>query len=472
MSILRIPGRIARFFWGFVNPKRTAGRVPLGRLTILLQLIAALVFVGYTMSKKSLPLPWSADPYEIEVVFPDARGLDRLDDPGAAVAGTPLGRVTEVHYEEGRAVATLTLESEVRGKVFNDATATIRPGSAIQNLVVNVDPGTPKAGELKDGGRIEASNTDAFVAIDDLTSVLDADTRAYVQIVVSEAQRALEGRESELRGGLKQLGELTETAAPVAQALRTRRALLTRLVGNLDTVTNTLGARQAQLAETIDAGNRTLELTAGREGELAQLTQELGPTLADAQSALAAVNRLTEPLEPALGQLVPTAPALASGFAATRKLIPRTATLTGTFKGLIDDGTHPLDLLVEGTAGLRERLAGQVPVAEDLTALAKRLDRYKGGMAQLADTLSGALSVNDNGGTYGQVDVLQIEDPKPENFGLPLRAAQSSGGEPSRLDELLAKALTKTCLKGSAEACYMRSNAPGLPPPSTGGGGG
>ncbi|MGI9020845.1 MAG: MlaD family protein [Solirubrobacterales bacterium] len=463
-DLIALPGRVARFCWGFVNPTRTAGRVPLGRFTIVTALLAALIFIGYTMTKKSLPLPWSADGYEIEVVFPDARGLDRVDDPGAAVAGTPFGRVTDVVYESGRAVATLTLSGDVRGKVFNDATATIRPGSAIQNLVVNVDPGTPEAGELGDGERIEAASTDTFIPIDDLTSVLDADTRAYAQIVVTEAERALVGRENELREGLDELGTLTETAVPVTRALRTRRALLTRLVGNLEVVAQTLGDRQVQLAETIDTGARTLEVTAAHELDVAELTRRLGPTLVAAEGALRAVNRLTVPLLVALDELGPSAPLLASGFAATRELIPRTAALTETFEGLIRDGSHPLDLLVEGTVGLRRRLAANVPIAGDLTALARRLNRYKGGLAQLADTLSGALSVNDNGGTYGQVDVLEIEQMKPENFGLPARAARSSGGDPSQLETLLARALEQACLDGSGAACALRLRSPELPP--------
>ncbi len=463
-ALLAIPGRIARFLWGFINPSRTAGRVPLGRFTIVTAGLAALIFVGYTMTKKSLPLPWSPAAYEVEVVFPDARGLDRVDEPGAAVAGTPFGRVTEVTYENGRAVATLTLDAEVRGKVFKDASATIRPGSAIQNLVVNVDPGSPGAGSLEDGGRIEAANSDTFIPIDDLTSVLDADTRAYAQIVITEAQRALVGRENELRKGLQELGTLSETAVPVTRALRTRRALLTRLVGSLEVVAQTLGDRQVQLAEALDTGARTLQVTAAHEAEMAELTRRLGPTLVAAEGALRAVNRLTVPLEPALDQLTPTAPLLASGFAATRELIPRTEALSETFKGLIRDGSHPLDLLVEGTLGIKQRLAANVPIAADLTALARRLNKYKAGFAQLADVQSGALSVNDNGGTYGQVDVLEIEEPKPENFGMAPRAARSSGGEPSRLEELLARALERMCLEGSGAACALRLRSPDLPP--------
>ena len=92
----------------FVNPRRKAGRIPLGRLAIVLQIVAALAFLGYTLTKKSIRLPGSSAPYVVEVEFTDAKGLDRVDEPGAAVAGACVGRVTGTRYEDGRAVATLT----------------------------------------------------------------------------------------------------------------------------------------------------------------------------------------------------------------------------------------------------------------------------------------------------------------------------------------------------------------------------
>ncbi len=97
MTLLRFPLTIARFLWGFVNPRRTAGRVALGRVAILTQLTAALIFVGYTLHKKDFALPLLPDgAYTVEIVFPDAKGLDTADNPAAAVAGNPSGQVTKV----------------------------------------------------------------------------------------------------------------------------------------------------------------------------------------------------------------------------------------------------------------------------------------------------------------------------------------------------------------------------------------
>jgi ABC-type transporter Mla subunit MlaD len=241
--LVRFPAAVGRTLWGFIHPARDVHQIPLGRILIALQLLVAVVFLAYTLDKKGILLPFSEAPYEIEVELTDAKGLDRVDEPGAAVAGAVLGRVTDVHYEAGQAVATLTLDADVRGKVFADASAEVRPASAIQNLIVNVDPGTPASGALADDERIEAGRSSSFVSIDELTGIFDADTRAYAQIVIAEAQRGLEGTENELGAALREAGELAETATPVSRALASRRHLLTELVGHLDTVLTTLGDR-------------------------------------------------------------------------------------------------------------------------------------------------------------------------------------------------------------------------------------
>jgi hypothetical protein len=105
---------------------------------------------------------------------------------------------------------------------------------------------------------------------------------------------------------------------------------------------------------------------------------------------------------------------------------------------------------------------GLAPTARDLLALARLMNRFKGGAPQLADTLSGATSVNDTGGAYGQVDVLEFERPKPENLGLPPSAAADRGERPSVLERKLALALERSCSENPA-ACVLRFIVPGLP---------
>jgi phospholipid/cholesterol/gamma-HCH transport system substrate-binding protein len=473
MRLTRIPVQIGRTIRGFVAPQRKVGRVPLGRTVIILELIAALIFLGYTLTKKEIRLPGTATPYQVRVEFQDAQGLDRQDEPGAAVAGAVLGRVTETHYEAGRAVATVTLDPQARGKVFADASAELRPASAIQNLIVNIDPGTPSAGPLPEGATIPSGRTTGFVALDQLTGIFDADTRAYTQILVGEAERGLAGRETDLRGALRKLGALSETATPISRSLATRRRLLTRLVDNLDTVMTTLGKRGVELGNAVAAGSDTLAVTAGREAELARATRELAPTLTQANRALGSSADLADILVPALDRIIPVSGGLADAMRKLRGLLPQTRSLVDQFDELTRKGAEPSRLFLKGTRGLKGKVRDEIGSAVDLARLTRLMNRYRKGGAQLADTLSGATSVNDRGGAYGQVDVLGLEPAKPENLGLPASAARSRGDRPSELDRKLAVALEEEC-KDNAAACILRFEIPGLPhqPLTVDGGGG
>ncbi|MDX6616006.1 MAG: phospholipid/cholesterol/gamma-HCH transport system substrate-binding protein [Solirubrobacterales bacterium] len=447
----------------FVNPRLKAGRVPLGRTAIVVQIIGAMIFLGYTLAKKDVKLPFSPAGYQVEIIFPDAKGLDPADGPAAAVAGSPAGKVTQVHYTDGRAAVTVELNSDVKGKIFADASAAIRPASALQNLLVNIDPGSPSAGPLPDHQPIEPQRTSDFVAIDELTSVFDADTQAYLQIVISEAQRALHGRAGELRSSLARLGRLTGTAAPVATALARRRELLTRLVGDLDTILGTLAVRGDQLGTAVDAGSRTLEVTARRSNQLRAAIGQLAPALGEARRSLAATRGVTEPLAPALQRLAPAAHFLSPAAAKLRALVPPTGRFLSQVDALSRDGRLPVDLFLQGTQGLAKKAQDLIPAAKDIGYRADLLDKYKGGAAQFGDVLSGAFSVSDSAGNYGQIDLLKPEALRPENFGLPATAMRSQNGSPSRLESLLATALERSCQTQSPYACLLRFGIPELP---------
>jgi phospholipid/cholesterol/gamma-HCH transport system substrate-binding protein len=465
MSILRAPLNFARFLWGFLNPSRTAGRIALGRFTILVQILAAAIFIGYTLHKKSIGLPFaSPSKYEVQVIFPDAKGLDTADSPAAAVAGTPVGQVTDVQYESGHARVTLSFDSDVQGKLFADATAQLRPASALQNLLVNVDPGSPGAGPLPDDQPIPPEHTSSFVAIDEFTGILDSDTQAYISILLKEAQIALHGREGNLRAALHKLGELTDPATQVSHALATRRVLLTRLVGHLDVIFTELGRRGSQLAETINAGNHTLAVTEARQSELADVTRKLAPVLIEAQRSLAAVRALAGPAVPALEQLAPTGKPLAASLAKLRSQLPEIKALVHQFDALERKGKLPLELLHRGTEGLTARIAELKPIANQLTDLARRLDKYKGGAAQLADNFSGAFSAQDTGGQFGQVDVIGNEPINPEDFGLGKAKTGAAGvAQRQTLHRVVAIALERLCRQENMNACALRFSTPGLP---------
>ena len=467
--ILRFPVGLARFVRGFVSPPRKTGRIPLGRTTILIQVVAAAIFVGYTLNKKDIGLPLlTSSKYEVQVEFPDAKGLDPADSPAAAVAGTPEGQVTDVSYVNGRALVTLSLDSSVRGKLFADASAQLRPASALQNLLVNIDPGAPRPARCRTTGRSRRAGPPRSSPS---TSSRASWTRT----------RRPTCRSSSRRRARRWAGEKASSAArfddwPTSATLSGRSRTRLRSVGScspgcgdLNRVFSTLAQRGDQLAAVIDTANRTLAVTDARSAELAVATRRLAPVLVEAQQTLAALRRLAVPLAPALDTLTPASAPLANDLTKLRGLLPRVKGLVGTFKSLEARRRK---------AAVASAARDQRPLGEDPRPRANRtqarrlaglLNRYKKGGAQLADTFSGAFSTQDRGGPLGQVSVLGSEPLDPADFGFPSKA----NGGPGRkvLDHDVALELERICRTQNPVACVLRFEIPGLPKrPLTAGG--
>ena len=67
------------------------------------------------------------------------------------------------------------------GRVYKDATVLLRPKTGLKDMVAELEPGTPGAGRLKDGGVIPVSQTLPDVNLDEILASLDADTRDYLR---------------------------------------------------------------------------------------------------------------------------------------------------------------------------------------------------------------------------------------------------------------------------------------------------
>ena len=457
------PRRVLAGARNFADPPLKIGRIPFGRTVLILELVAALTFLTYTLIKKDFLIPLVSNPYIVDVIIPDAQGLNSAKEPAAGVAGVPSGKVMSVNVEQGLAHVKVRLGSDLRGKVFNDATVFVRPTSVLQTLMVNIIPGNPATGPLPEGKPIMPQNTTPFVAIDDLTGLLDSDTQTQVQILIEEAATALSGREPELRQILGKLAHLTDVTVPVARTLAERRRLLAQLTDHTDALFKTLGRRGDQLASAIDSGSRTLEVTARRGPELADATREFAPALAEIQSALASSRALAQPLVPALDKLVPVAHEIGPTSERLRDLNPELDDLVGTAKDLVREGRTPVRQLAGGLKGLPERIQkDQVPALKELLDLSDLLYKYRNGLVQFADNFSGLTSTNRRAGTYGQFSILDLAlDPK--SFGLSASAAKTKGDGPSKLSRMLARVLEYTCRESNPAACLFRFGLPGLP---------
>ena len=432
--------------------------VPFGRTTIVVQLVLAVIVLGYVLINQGVQLPFGlgTSQFTIRAAFSDAGGLNPGFRPPVLVAGMVVGHVSDVRYENGQAVATLVLDSGARGHIHDDATATIFPHSELNDLEVDVSPGTLSAPLLRSGGLIPASNSSSPVALDRVLGVLSADTRAYLQIMVGEASVALKDRTSSLGQALQALGPVLDSTDQVAAAMAERHALLSGMVGSFDRLFTTLGQRDTELARAISAGRTTLQTVGAEDTALAQGIQELPPALHSTQAAFSSLQSLAAPLDGSLDRLVPFTRALPGALRSLRGIVPTGNAFLAQLSSLARTGVAPANALAGALRRLGPTAAHLQPAVSDLEPTLQAIDANKSGIGEIGSNFSGIFSTSDALGVrlraFGFFEPVNLAD-------LGFSSTSSTAH-----DKLLAvDALIRVCKQTNVLACLIRYLVPGLP---------
>src|SRR3712207_4794196 len=168
-------------------------RRPSGMRPFRAGLIAILLIVAgtYFAFARGLPI---GDHYEIEAVFRSANNVKEKQP--VRIAGVEVGKVVEVrHLEPGTSAAVIKMRIEDGGRpVHRDARVAIRARMFLEgNWFIDLQPGTPSAGELPDGGTLPVAQTRGPVQLGQLFTALQSDTRKNIQTLLDEYSQALEG---------------------------------------------------------------------------------------------------------------------------------------------------------------------------------------------------------------------------------------------------------------------------------------
>lgn len=219
----------------------------------ILIVVPALVALG---TYRPNPL---AEQETVWVVFDEAKGLAKVNRD-VRVAGVNVGEIGEVVRAGDDAKLELKLEPGVVGPVYADATASLRPHAAFEgDAFVDLDPGTPEAGELGDRP-IPKAQTHVYVALDESLRGLDAPRREAVAGIVSEqAKTATPAAERSVQRLLKEAPATLKAAGPAARAARgpTGSELRTS-IRNLSLAAPALGSRAPRMNEVVRDAERTL----------------------------------------------------------------------------------------------------------------------------------------------------------------------------------------------------------------------
>ena len=218
--------------------------------------------------------------------------------------------ISGVSTKDGYAVVQMQIDQQYKRLIRTNATALLRPKTGLQDMFVELNPGTSKSPVAKPGSTIPLGHSDPEVNLDEVLSSLDADTRQYLDLLVNGAGPGLQGRTSDLAQVLERFEPTHRDLARLNGAIAKRGRDLQQLVNSLQRLNSGLATRQQQIVQMVDSSSRVFAALASEEGNISRSVRDLPGTLAQTAATLQKVRVFAQLLGPTAHKLLPAAAAL------------------------------------------------------------------------------------------------------------------------------------------------------------------
>ncbi|MFL5823746.1 MAG: MlaD family protein [Solirubrobacteraceae bacterium] len=281
-------------------------------------LIVAALVIGGTLAVTAYAfnqgLPWGHE-YTAYAVVKSSYNV-RGGDP-VRIDGVDAGQVEAVSGHGTESKIQFTLASSAL-PIHRDATLRIRDRLFLEgSYYLELDPGTPTAPSLPDGGTISISHTSGPVQLYQLLSTFTTPVRHSLTSTLDSLERGFGAPQAELqtqsgaaafKGLAPELAPLFKDAAVISESLRGTAPLdLPRLLRSTASVTGTLARSSQQLVGLVDGLETTARALASSDGALGhsvrgidQTLRAAPPSLRAVDAALPSVNGLSRSLDPSL----------------------------------------------------------------------------------------------------------------------------------------------------------------------------
>ncbi len=304
--------------------KRALQRYGVHFAAVIVVLAMGLTAASYILAHQRFYLPsWvpvvGSDFVDYTADFKTAKAVVPGQGQTVAISGVTVGEIGSVKLVNGRGRVTMKIRREYASRIHADASAALRPRTPLQDMIIQLDPGTKSAPLLKAGGNIPAARTMTPTEFDDIVSEFDGDTRQYLAILLQQGAKGLGDEGGKQLGGvLRGVEPATVYAARIARALKSRQEQAARAVTNLERVSNAIGQNDEALGDVISNSSEAFQAIAETRADLGELiqnspdalrkTQELfetaGGISTDLAKASATLDRPTRKLDQGLAELV------------------------------------------------------------------------------------------------------------------------------------------------------------------------
>jgi phospholipid/cholesterol/gamma-HCH transport system substrate-binding protein len=287
----------------------------------LLGLIAVAAGVSvYILDEQRMRFLWEESPLRLKAEFATAQAVTAGQGQTVRVSGVRVGDIGEVELVDGKAVVEMVIDPEYEGMIRQDASALLRPKTGLKDMFIDLEPGSDGAPPAGEGFTVPIEATSPDVNPDEILAELDADTRDYLTLLISDAAGGLKGRALDLREIFRRFEPTHRDLARVNSEVAKRRKNLRHLITSLNTLNAELASRGDDLAGLVDSSAAVMRQFAAEEANVSQAVAELPGALQETTSTMTKLERYGTLLGPTAEKLRPAARALAPANDAVRPL--------------------------------------------------------------------------------------------------------------------------------------------------------
>jgi phospholipid/cholesterol/gamma-HCH transport system substrate-binding protein len=331
--------------------------------------IIALLTVYLILQQQRLRIPVLEEkPFTLKADFETAQAVTPGQGQTVVVAGVKIGDIQSVELKNGVAEVTMNIERKFL-PIYRNATALIRPRTGLQDVFIELDPGTKSAGDFKDGATIPLANTAPEVNLDQVLDALDSDTQAYLRVFLVGLGQGLKGQSRNLGKVLGGLGPINDQLARLNTKVAERRHNLARLVHNLNILTGTVADHKDDLSNLISSSNEALGAIAHQDANVQKTIQLLPGTLATARDTLDKTAPFAQLLGPTFNNLRPFARNLDRLNASVRRVSGTKPAVRDQIRPFVRSARKP----VRDLKPAAKNLAEATPRLTDIATIINRL---------------------------------------------------------------------------------------------------
>jgi phospholipid/cholesterol/gamma-HCH transport system substrate-binding protein len=241
-------------------------------------------------------------PYEVSAYFVSAERLVQEND--IQLGGMTVGHVRSVQLapDTGNAGAIVTMDIEPKYTPLQRGTrAVIRPKGMLGSMYVELQPG--HGGVIRSGESIPLQDTESPVSLDQVTDVLDPQTRDRLKTLTQQGAVALQGRGQDVNQLLGQLPTISANLAATTGAIDQKSQQLDQLQLEFDQLAHMIASENTSLSGDLNNGANILDTLAAHQSGLQSELQH-------ANSSLGQANQVVGGREQQINQLFKELPAL------------------------------------------------------------------------------------------------------------------------------------------------------------------